>query len=293
MKMSWLKLDVNILNDDKIRIIRKLPDGDKLFVFWIGLLTQAMKSRRPGIITLTDKISYSMDQLADLLEIPVNVIKLGIQTFTELEMLEIENNGAIKVVNFNIHQNTEKYERMKIISKNRQKRYRERQKKLLEPGNKTVTRNGYVTLPLRNDKVTLQNKNKSNTKKERERGSAEGENERTGFYPPAITGFMKSYREYYSRDKINHPTPNAKLIQKSIEAEKDNPDIPAAAWYYLAKEFLDKLKMKYGAFEIQQVNHKFNFNFFVADITDVKSGGVNRYRNVLAGKKKKIPEQLK
>ncbi len=48
MNLSFIKLDINILDDNKIKLIRKYPDGDKLLILWLGLLCMAMKSETPG-----------------------------------------------------------------------------------------------------------------------------------------------------------------------------------------------------------------------------------------------------
>ena len=37
-KLSFIKLDIEIMNDSKIKMIRKMPDGAKLFELWIEYL---------------------------------------------------------------------------------------------------------------------------------------------------------------------------------------------------------------------------------------------------------------
>ncbi|HHW9932345.1 TPA: phage replisome organizer N-terminal domain-containing protein, partial [Staphylococcus aureus] len=74
---------------------------------------------------------------------PINSIRLAIQTFETLGMIE-KVNGVIKVTNWEKHQSLDSKAKHKEKNKLRQQRYRERQKKLLEAkGNVTVTlRNG-------------------------------------------------------------------------------------------------------------------------------------------------------
>ena len=100
MVIDWLKLDVNILNDEKIRIIRTYPDGDSLFVLWIGLLCLAMKSRRPGIIEIADGMPYSIDDLAGLFDLEKKTVELGLSLFSKYQMISVFSGGSIDVINF-------------------------------------------------------------------------------------------------------------------------------------------------------------------------------------------------
>ena len=75
--ISWIKLDVNILDDAKIKIIRSHPDGNAIVVLWVGLLCLAMKSSRPGIIEISDGLPYTVDDLSNLFNIEKKTVELG------------------------------------------------------------------------------------------------------------------------------------------------------------------------------------------------------------------------
>ena len=79
--LSWLKLDVNILDDTKIKIIRKYPDGNELFILWIGLLCLGMKSEDAGRIFIADGIPYGVDELANEFDIKTKTVELGLSVF--------------------------------------------------------------------------------------------------------------------------------------------------------------------------------------------------------------------
>ena len=78
MNIGWITLDINILNDTKIKLIRKFPDGDKLMVLWIGLLCLAMKSDLSGYIYITDGIPYTPTDLAVEFEIDLTNVDIVI-----------------------------------------------------------------------------------------------------------------------------------------------------------------------------------------------------------------------
>ncbi len=138
MKLSFIKLDIEIMNDTKIKIIRKMPDGDKLLVMWIGILCLGMKSGRAGVIEIGDGIPFTADTLSAELDININTIKLGLETFSKLKMIEFFDDQSIYITNFEKHQELEKIEIAKEKLRIRVKKHRERQK-VEFAGNKPVT----------------------------------------------------------------------------------------------------------------------------------------------------------
>lgn len=151
MKIKWLKLDVNILNDEKIRLIRGYPDGDKILVLWIGLLTMAMKSSEPGVIKIADGLPYSDDELSKLFNLEIKTVQLGIELFMKFGMIQSTEGGMIEIVNFRKHQSIDEIEYKR--EKNREKVANWRRKKeLLSRTNVTVTCNDVTN---REDKIRI------------------------------------------------------------------------------------------------------------------------------------------
>jgi predicted phage replisome organizer len=133
MKVNWLKLDINILNDEKIRMIRKYPDGDKLFILWVGLLCLAMKSEIKGHILICEGSPYSPDDIANILEIEIKTVIMGLELFSRFGMVEVSEFNEICLVKFREHQSIDKIENMeKAQEKNRLRvqRFREKKKNL-------------------------------------------------------------------------------------------------------------------------------------------------------------------
>ncbi|CAM2094344.1 hypothetical protein STAAUR107093_11875 [Staphylococcus aureus] len=88
---------------------------------------------------LSENLPYNEEMLANEFNRPINSIRLAIQTFETLGMIE-KVNGVIKVTNWEKHQSLDSKAKHKEKNKLRQQRYRERQKKLLEEkSNVTVT----------------------------------------------------------------------------------------------------------------------------------------------------------
>ena len=129
-KLQFIKLDIEIMNDSKIKMIRKMPDGAKLFELWIGLLCLGMKSGRPGCVEIGDGLPFNVRMLSAELDIPETTIELGLKTFTELRMIEQFDDSTFFLSNFEKHQELEKIEIKKINERDRKRKYRDKIKRL-------------------------------------------------------------------------------------------------------------------------------------------------------------------
>lgn len=124
--ISWIKLDINILDDAKIKIIRSHPDGNAIIVLWIGLLCLAMKSTRPGTIEISNGLPYTLDDLSNLFNLEKKTTELGIALLVKYRMIEIFEGGCIEIINFSKHQNLEEIERRRELTRVRTVKYRDK-----------------------------------------------------------------------------------------------------------------------------------------------------------------------
>lgn len=149
--ISWIKLDVNILDDAKIKIIRSHPDGNSIVLLWIGLLCLAMKSARPGIIEISNGLPYTVDDLASAFNLEKKTVELGLMLFKKYQMIDIFDGDTIEVINFAKHQSIEELERKRELTRARVSRYREKLKcnALLTQDSRDVT----LTDKIRQDKI--------------------------------------------------------------------------------------------------------------------------------------------
>lgn len=128
MILSFIKLDINILSDTKIKLIRSMKNGDSIMVLWVGLLCLAMKSSNPGMIEMGDGIPFTYEILSTELGINVKIIKTGMEIFKKYKMIEEFNDGEIFITNFNKHQEVDKIISSKEKSKISSRAYREKLK---------------------------------------------------------------------------------------------------------------------------------------------------------------------
>lgn len=143
-EVKWIKLNVDMFDDEKIKIIQAMPDGDAILVIWIKLITLAGKTNDGGYIYISDNIPYTDEMLSIIMNKPIMTIRLAMETFANLQMLESDTKG-IYLVNFEKHQSLEKMELIKKQTRERVAALRERKKQdLLNASNAECNAN--VTL---------------------------------------------------------------------------------------------------------------------------------------------------
>lgn len=130
-EVKWIKIDTDILDDEKINYINSLPDRFAIMYCWFGLLCLAGNSNNKGKLTLNDKISYSDEALASIIRVDVKLIKDALKLFIELGMMEIVD-GAYWFCNWEKYQNVKSMEEMKKKHAESQKKYRDKKKALAE-----------------------------------------------------------------------------------------------------------------------------------------------------------------
>lgn len=87
-EVSWIKLKVGMFDDSKIKYIEALPERDTIITIWVKLLTLSGKYNEQGYIMLSENLPYNEEMLANEFNRPINSIRLAIQTFETLGMIE-------------------------------------------------------------------------------------------------------------------------------------------------------------------------------------------------------------
>lgn len=141
MEVKWIKIVTNIFDDEKIKYIETLPNGDESIVIWFRILCLAGKSNSGGLLMMTDRIAYTEEMLASIFQRDIMSIRLALNIFENLEMIERFDN-KIYLTNWEKHQNIESLEKIRLDTKNRVAKHREKQKTIEQKTcNVTVTSN--------------------------------------------------------------------------------------------------------------------------------------------------------
>src|SRR5690606_23753905 len=153
-EVKWIKLNTHMFEDEKIRIIEQMPDGDTILIIWIKLLSQAGKTNASGYIFLNENIPYTDEMLSTIFQRPLSTVRLALTTFKNFGMIHIDEQSFISISNWEKHQNVASLEKIREDTRKRVQKHRQKQKLL---GGKGVT-----------EDVTLRNAVRSKKEEEEE-----------------------------------------------------------------------------------------------------------------------------
>lgn len=223
--VKWIKIVTDVFDDQKVRFIETMPNGDEIIVIWFKLICLAGKCNSGGFLMMTDRIAYTEEMLASIFNRDIKLIHLAINTFETLDMVEVIDN-AIYISNWEKHQNAEKLEHMREQNKIRQTRYRHKQ---IGSNAKTVTQ----ALCDRNSNATdidKESKNKSKdiygtfknvklTKDEVEKLNSEYGEPKANI----MIEFLSSYREEKGYKNKSDYLSLRRWVAKAVDEKQDKP----------------------------------------------------------------------
>lgn len=131
-KVQWIKLNVDIFDNAKIKYIRKMPDGDKMLLIWIAVLTMAGRCNSGGMLILADTIPYSPKMIADEYGFEENTVQLALNLFVRLNMVSVGDDGTLMIPGWSEYQSADRLEAMREKDRLRKKKEREELKCLEE-----------------------------------------------------------------------------------------------------------------------------------------------------------------
>ena len=127
-EIKWIKLSTNMFDDEKIKLIRTMPEGDSIALIWVQILCLAGKINDGGWVYMGQNLAYSDEMLATILDHPLNTMRIALQTLEQFNMIDVTNDGKIDVLNWEKHQSTDKMARIAQQNRERQQRYYYRNK---------------------------------------------------------------------------------------------------------------------------------------------------------------------
>jgi predicted phage replisome organizer len=110
----YVKLRSDMYEDTKFKIIDKKPERDTIHYIWTRLLALAAKVNLFGDLFMSRNIPYTIETLAIEFNRSEEQIKLAIDVFLELEMIELVDGRIYRVKNFAKHQNIKVEEKAKF-----------------------------------------------------------------------------------------------------------------------------------------------------------------------------------
>ncbi|WP_160686519.1 phage replisome organizer N-terminal domain-containing protein [Clostridium sp. C2-6-12] len=227
---KYIKLRTDMYADTKFKIIDIKPERDMIHYVWTRFVTLAGKVNMEGDLYMSRNLPYTIETLALEFNRSEEQIKLALDVFIELEMMELIDGKIYRVKNFAKHQN------IKVKEKTNSK-----DNVIVEPKNKEeivkeVT-NQETTLLKTNiedrEKIEKEASKRDNYINEAEKVDNEDRKSEIEVDEDGVSSIKKDYGEYqviyYSgineEDIINSEIVEPKLkesIPIPIESEKNN-----------------------------------------------------------------------
>ena len=92
-KYYWLKLKRDFFKRHDIRIIEEMPNGKDYILFYLKLLLESIDHE--GTLRFSDAIPYNEQMLAVITNTNIDLVRSAMKIFTELNMMEIFDDGTL------------------------------------------------------------------------------------------------------------------------------------------------------------------------------------------------------
>jgi predicted phage replisome organizer len=141
-EVKWIKIYTSMINNTKIKKIRRMPEGNNIILIWVFILVQAGECNKEGGLYITDTIPFTVEDLAEEFDYSIDVIRLALITLEKFQMIEVFEE-IIFIKNWERYQNIEGLEKIREQTRLRVQRHRDKQKLL--PSERNVTDRYNVT----------------------------------------------------------------------------------------------------------------------------------------------------
>ena len=154
-KKYWLKIKENFFDDDEMVFLKSQKNGYEYIYLWQRLLLKCLKvdeEQDCGLLRINNKVPYDADMLSTLFGINIDIVRVGIELFKKLGLLEILDDGTyyIEAVQKMIGKESESAERVRL--------HRQRKDlKLLQSNNSNVSCNPIL---IENNNIKKEEKDK-------------------------------------------------------------------------------------------------------------------------------------
>lgn len=139
--VKWIKITTDIFEPDgKLFAIESLPDGYLIEVVWFKLLVLTGKLNNNGFIVNSAKIPFTDEMLSVAFRIDLGTIQRALEIFEKYGMVEVVDN-AYMISNWLKHQSGDRLDEIKENNRERQQRYRDKQKLIIKEDERNVTSN--------------------------------------------------------------------------------------------------------------------------------------------------------
>lgn len=127
-EITWIKLKTDMFDDEKIKLIERMPEGDGILIIWVKLLAYAGKVNCSGYIMIAEDIPMNVEEMAIIFNRPLEKVRYAIQVLQRYRMIDVDEDERICISNWEKHQNIDGMEKVRLQAAERNRKYRERKK---------------------------------------------------------------------------------------------------------------------------------------------------------------------
>lgn len=261
--IKWIKLDVSIPDNRKIKRIRKLPDGNNIILFWVFLLARAGETNQRGALFFTDSVPYTEEDLAADFDFTVEFTRFAILTLEKYRMID-RYDDIIFIKNWDEYQQKDKLEKIQEQNRIRQANFREKQQKL---ANSNVT----VALPVTESNATELELELEQDKEISPTASVDSDFDKLWALYPRKEGKKAALKKY--KEVVKKGTATNKQIQDGIVAYKK----------HIKAEKIEPKYIKQGGtfFNGECWNDEYESESVTQKMTDEEMGGNDKFQQYL------------
>lgn len=125
-EVKWIKVMVDLFDDEKIIMIDQFPGADTLMIVWFKLLCFAGKQNNGGVFTVAG-VPHNAETLAAAFRRKPATVQRALDVFEQFGMIEIVD-GVITITNWEKHQNIDGMDKIREQNRDRQKKWYDQQK---------------------------------------------------------------------------------------------------------------------------------------------------------------------
>lgn len=131
--MDWIKLRTDMFTDEKILLIEP---NDSTLIVWVKLLCMAGKTENDGVFLIGNKKPHTAATIAKVIGRPEKKVREALEELEAFGLIE-KVNGVVTIPNWGKHQGSDVIDKSKQAHRERQKRYRERQRSVISDASVT------------------------------------------------------------------------------------------------------------------------------------------------------------
>lgn len=105
--VKWIKVNVDMFDNVKFRVIDTMPERDSIIYIWVRLLCEAGKINDGGYIYFMEDYPFTNEMLAIICSRPKEDVEKALEVLSRFRMIEIDDEGYIKITNWEKYQNVD------------------------------------------------------------------------------------------------------------------------------------------------------------------------------------------